>query len=158
MSQTALLAQIQVLTNTIQSLNPNSNNISNILLATHDYLASERKTRNSRTTPYENRPVGRTQKESTNKGLDEKLFAEEPEEEQENISEQDMEEAGSSNLNNAKIVKKTIHKKKEKAALPVLATIAESYDILEDLAQQKANITVTQLIQTSPAQRTQLSK
>ena len=36
--------------------------------------------------------------------------------------------------------------------------MAEPYDILEDLAQQKANITVAQLIQTSPSQRTQLSK
>jgi predicted aspartyl protease len=86
------------------------------------------------------------------------LFESGPEEELENTPEQEMEEAGPSNSRQENPAKKTVRKKKGKVALPVLATMAEPYDILEDLAHQKANITVAQLIQTSPAQRTQLSK
>jgi hypothetical protein len=78
--QTALLAQIQALTSSIQSMSQNSNQDSKTLLATHDYLASKRRTRNSRATPYGNRPVGQPQKESSEKILDEKFF--EPEQEE----------------------------------------------------------------------------
>jgi len=54
--------------------------------------------------------------------------------------------------------KKKIKKKKGKAILPVLASKATPYDIAEDLATMKANITVAQLIETSPAQRVKMSK
>ena len=56
-NQTALLAQIQALTNNIQTLITKSDNI-NLLLDKHKYLAADRKTRNSRDTPYETQPIG----------------------------------------------------------------------------------------------------
>ena len=69
-----------------------------------------------------------------------------------------MNNAGSSKILEEELIKKTICKKKSKITLSILTIMTEPYDILEDLAQQKANITVTQLIQTSSSQRTQLSK
>src|SRR5579884_1587474 len=83
---------------------------------------------------------------------------EEQEDTPEIILDQNMNNAGPSKTIEEELAKKIIRKKKSKIALPVLTTMAEPYDILEDLAQQKANITVAQLIQTLSSQRTQLSK
>ena len=52
----------------------------------------------------------------------------------------------------AEIIPSKIKRKKGKATLPVLAGQSTSYDILEDLAATKANITIGQLIRTSPEQ------
>ena len=157
-NQNALLAQIQALTNSIQILTTKSDNV-NSLLGTHEYLAAERKSRNSRTTPYGTRSVGRPRKETVDEN--EKPNDNEEEEQEDTpavILDQDMNNAGPSKILEEELTRKTIRKKKSKIALPVLATMAEPYDILEDLAQQKANIIVAQLIQTSSSQRTQLSK
>jgi len=55
-------------------------------------------------------------------------------------------------------LEKRPRKKKGKAVLPVLANQSPTYDILEDLVQAKANISIGQLIRTSPEQRLKLSK
>ena len=58
----------------------------------------------------------------------------------------------------AKIIPSKIKRKKGKTTLPVLAGRSTPYDILEDLAATKANITIGQLIRTSPEQRLKMSK
>src|SRR5581483_3845394 len=155
-NQNALLAQIQALTDSIQILTAKPDNV-NSLLGTHEYLAAERKSRNSRTTPYGTRPIDRPRKEIVDE-IEELNDNEEQEDTPEVILDQDMNNAGPSKTVEEELAKKIIRKKKSKIALPVLTTMAKPYNILEDLAQQKANITVAQLIQTSPSQRTQLSK
>ena len=133
-NQNALLAQIQALTDSIQTLTTKPDNV-NSLLDTHEYLAAERKSRNSRTTPYGTRPVGRPRKETVTE-IEELNDNEEEEQEDtpEVILDQDMNNAGPSKIVEEELIKKIICKKKSKIALPILATMAEPYDILEDLA------------------------
>ena len=122
-------------------------------------MAADRKSKNSKATPYGTRPVGRPRKESTRENEEQNIIEEEEQDDTLEINnDHEMDNAGPSRTLIEELNKKIIRKKKGKIALPVLATMAEPYDILEDLAHQKANITVAQLIQTSPSQRTQLSK
>jgi hypothetical protein len=58
----------------------------------------------------------------------------------------------------AKIISSKIKRKKGKATLPVLAVHSMSYNILDNLASTQANITIGQLIRTSPEQRLKMSK
>jgi len=55
-------------------------------------------------------------------------------------------------------LEKQPRKKKDKAVLPMLANQSPTYDILEDLVQAKTNISIGQLIRTSPEQRLKLSE
>ena len=143
------MSQIQPLLAALQTLNlpqqtETLGTTNSTLLATHDYLAGDRK---------------RTK-------LDES----------DTVEDEDTVMAGPSNpvilnvlppeiqteqsIPTARIIASTkdLKRKKGKAVLPVLATKSVPYDILDDLTTSKANITIGQLIRTSPEQRLKMSK
>ena len=140
LTQLAPLVQaLQTLTNT-QQATPSSSTSSN-LLAPHDYLVNERK---------------KCRVKETNDIIMESDTDEPP---KVSILPPEMQELLVPDQT-AEIIPpvKVQRKKKGKAILPVLASKVPSYDIVEDLASVKANITIGQLIKTSPEQRLKMSK
>ena len=119
------------MTNSIQTLTTKPDNI-NSLLGKHEYLAANRKTYNSKDIPYGTWPVDRPHKESIKNNKELNDIEEEQEDTPKIVFDQD--DARLSKILEEEMNKKIIHKKKSKVALPVLATMAEPYDILEDLA------------------------
>ena len=121
------------------------NNVSNSLLAEHDYLASEKKQKTiERYTPLGKRPIIQNKSNQIESGEEDNVIL---------VEDNNMDEAGPSNIPISENVERIKSKRKKgKAILPVLATKATPYDIAEDLANMKTNITVVQLIETSPAQ------
>ncbi|CAG8581340.1 7253_t:CDS:2, partial [Ambispora leptoticha] len=128
-----LSSQIQTLANVIQASTSTENNThgssNSTLLATHEYLVGKRK--RTKIEPPE---------DDVNEGIEQAEETPIAPEQAENKPEDKKK------------------KRKAKAELPVLASRAVPYDILDDLAAAKANITIAQLIKTSPEQRIKMSK
>ena len=145
--QANLLAQIQPLLTILQALSPvqqtaTSTNTNSTLLATHEYLAGEQK---------------RARRDESDATIDEDTIMAGPSKPKTTVLPPEIQVAVSPILT-AEIIPSKIKKKKGKATLPVLAGRSMPYDILEDLAATKANITIGQLIRTSPEQRLKMSK
>ena len=143
-NQTNLLSQNQPLLAALQALTPGqqtdaSNSTNSTLLAIHDYLAGDRK---------------RTKLNESDATVDEDTVMAGPSNPTiSNVLPLEI-QAEQSSVPTARIIvpKKDAKKKKGKAAQPVLVTRSIPYDILDDLTTSKANITIGQLIRTSPEQ------
>ena len=134
-NQANLLAQIQPLLTILQALNPvqqtaTSTNTNSTLLATHEYLAGEQK---------------RARRDESDATIDEDTIMAGPSKPKTTVLPPEIQVIVLSILT-AKIILSKIKRKKGKATLSVLAGRSISYDILEDLAATKADITIGQLI------------
>ena len=149
-NQTNLLSQIQPLLAALQALTPGqqidlTNSTNSTLLATHDYLAGDRK---------------RTKLDESDATIDEDTIMAGPSNPTiSNVLPLEI-QTEQPPIPTARIIapKKDTKKKKGKAAQPVLAARSVPYDILDDLTTSHANITFGQLIRTSPEQRLKMSK
>ena len=147
--QTNLLSQLQPLITALQALTPaqqnaTANDTNSTLLATHDYLAGERK---------------RAKVDDSEATIDEDIVMAGPSKPAViNILPPEIQPDEQPIPTARIIVPKKDTKKKSKAAQPVLAARSVPYDIVDDLTTTKANITIGQLIRTSPEQRLKMSK
>jgi len=119
----------------LQALNPvqqiaTSTNINSTLLATHEYLAGEQK---------------RARRDESDATINEDTIMTEPSKPNTTVLSPEIQVAVPP-IPTAEIIQSKIKRKKGKATLPVLAGRSIPYDILEDLAATKANITIGQLI------------
>jgi len=146
----ALLAQLQAVTSLLQAGTPNQAQSNSTLLATHEYYPADKKLK----VPKCLDPIGpRPEKPQPNAVIDIGEWEDDLQKDQDD----QMAEAGPSKTSEQNKVEQK-KKKKGKAVLSVLASKAVPYDVIEDLANTKANITFAQLIEASPSQRIKMSK